>query len=392
MHPPVDLARRRLLATFGVGVAATLAGARLDPQVGAQQPLRLVLLVPEDALPPDRISSVVDAVRLAIADGTATLGGTKAALQVVPVARNMAAAEHWSRTAESTQAPSVVVLALTSPELLDWLSQGRVTAHDPWILLSATKGGSVLPLPPRMLQVGRDDIAIAHTIARAPLVRTGRTLVLSARDPRSVRIERALRARMGDSTTWATVRAEPSVEAMAERLSGVRAQRLVLNVSPAAAAGWIPALRPLLRRADISVVATQWNEATLPLELQEKLAGLLWVSTWHPSMGGSERNWARRHRSLTGLVPGDAEAAAYSAAFLAVTSAGPNAATVSAGQLRQAVVRDIFVDAQRFGKDGCLPHGTQLRRLQAGRDKFGWGSQQLIAVSSPEEAFADRRT
>ena len=69
MHPPVDLARRRLLATFGVGVAATLAGVRLDPQVGAQQPLRLVLLVPEDALPPDRISSVVDAVRLAIADG-----------------------------------------------------------------------------------------------------------------------------------------------------------------------------------------------------------------------------------------------------------------------------------------------------------------------------------
>ena len=108
-------------------------------------------------------------------------------------------------------------------------------------------------------------------------------------------------------------------------------------------------------------------------------------------MGGSERNWARRHRSLTGLVPVYAEAA-YSAAFLTVTSAGPNVATMSASQLRRAVVRDLFVDVQRFGMDGCLPHGTQLRRLKAGRDEFGWGSQQLIAVSSPEEAFADRRT
>ena len=213
--------------------------------------------------------------------------------------------------------------------------------------------------------------------------------MLSDNIPRSALIARALREQLTRDVVWAsTLPLTPSAQWLAEQVREAGAVRVILNVSPRAVDAWTPALRPLLARSAPSVIAAQWGDATLSASQFDALAGLVWATTWHPSLGGSERNWARRHRSLTGMVPGDAEVAAYSAALVALTSAGSD----PRGRVAEAVVRDVFVPEARFGRDGCLPHGIQIRRRDAGEDEHGWPKQQLLWAASPDQSFDGRRS
>ena len=393
MDGPASPARRQLLgAALSLGAAALGsralgAAGPLGPRVGPSRPaLRLALVLPAGALPDDRARSVTHAVRFALADAAANLAVPRTALDVVNVMDHAGASARLAHAdALATSGTVTAVLAASGPSVDGWLRRQTHSAGARWIILPATVTGSIAPLPHGALQVGRDDLAVAGAVARWLDARPGRTLVVSDATPRAGRIARALRSRLRSPAEWEVVGqgARPA-RALSARMDAARADRLVLNTSPSWADAWLPTVRPLLARPEPTVVAPQWSDATLTPAQFDAMAGLVWVSTWHPSMGGSERNWARRHRARTGMVPGDAEVAAYSAALAALLASPPLGV--------HAEVRDLLVPGgAQFGPDRCLPHGTQVRRCLAGADEYGWPRQQLLAAASPAQAFADRR-
>ena len=395
MDGPQSAASRRQFLGAAVSMGAAALWSRAlgatapvrPPTNSARRTLRLALALPVGAVPADRARSVTQAVRFALADAAANLGVPRTALEIINTASDMRASARLAHAgALATSGRVAAVLAATSPAIDDWLRHRTRTAGARWILLPATVTGSIATLPPDTLQVGRDDLAVAGAVARWLDARPRRTLVISDSAPRAGRFERALRSRLRSDAVWDVVGERTlTAGALAERMGAAHSDRLVLNASPQHAGTWLPAIRPLLARTEPAIVAPQWSEATLAPADFDALAGLVWVSTWHPSMGGSERNWARRHRARTGMVPGDAEIAAYSAALAALLASpqlGPH-----------AEVRDLLVPGgAQFGADGCLPHGTQVRRRLPGIDEYGWANQRLLAAATPAQAFADRRT
>lgn len=395
MEAPAGATRRQFLgAALSLGAAAlcsrALGASELvhAPMGRARRTLRLALVLPSGALPIDRARSVTEAVRFALVDAAANLAVPGTALELIDVPNDAAvAATHLAHAgALATSGRVAAVLAASGAPVNGWLGRQAHAAGARWILLPATVTGSTAPLPDGVLQVGRDDLAVAGAVARWLDTRPGRTLVLSDTTPRAGQLERALRSRLHSPAVW-DVQGERALTAgaLTDRMHAARADRLVLNTSPRRSAAWLPAIRPLLARPEPAIVAPQWSEATLTPAGFDALAGLVWVSTWHPSMGGSERNWARRHRARTGMVPGDAEIAAYSAALAALLASAPLGP--------QSEVHDLLVPGgAQFGADGCLPHGTQVRRRLPGNDEYGWPNQRLLAAATPAQAFGDRRT
>ena len=160
-------------------------------------------------------------MRFALADVAANLAVSRTALEIIDVANDVRACARLAHVhALATSSRFSAVLAATSPTLDGWLRHRTRTAGARWVLLPATVTGSIVPLPPDTLQVGRDDLAVAGAVARWLDAQPRRTLVISDSTPRAGRFERALRSRLRSDAVWDVVgKRTLTVGALAERMA-----------------------------------------------------------------------------------------------------------------------------------------------------------------------------